>query len=294
MKNRNHVSVHGGHSKEFCNHARDTLEEIVLQYIKCGFKWVGITEHIYPVSNELRYPDEALAELDAATLSIRFMEYIKNCRLLQKKYKNSITMFTGFETETYSGYKEFIPYLIRHFQPDYIVGSVHHISVYHYSDNHIEDICIDYSKDNYSYAADSVGGIDNLYCRYFDIQYEMLKTISPAVVGHFDLIRIFDEAYPERLKKPAIWQSIIRNLELIKKSNLIMDFNLRALMKGASEPYISAPILAEAKKMGIRVVPGDDSHGVSDIGVNMEYGINILEREGFDTCFEFPQLYKWK
>ena len=40
------VSLHGGHSGEFCSHARDTLEEMVLAYIDQGFDRVGITEHM--------------------------------------------------------------------------------------------------------------------------------------------------------------------------------------------------------------------------------------------------------
>ncbi len=302
MRKRRPVSVHGGHSGQFCNHARDTLEEIILQYIESGFEWVGITEHIYPISNELRYPDEIIADIDVHTLAQRFAEYIRTCRLLQKKYSDSITILTSFETETYSGYKNFIPFLIEKFQPDYVVGSVHHLPVYtkfagnqlQTHNDEISDICIDYSKDYYNFAANLIGGVDELYCLYFDTQYEMIKTVNPAVVGHFDLIRIFDEAYHERVKKPAIWQRILRNLELIRSRNMIMDFNLRALMKGASEPYITAPILEEAKNMGIRVVPGDDSHGVSDIGVNIEYGIDILESKGFETCFVHPTLYNWR
>ncbi|MBF0469662.1 MAG: histidinol-phosphatase, partial [Desulfamplus sp.] len=256
MKKIKLVSIHGGHSGQFCNHARDTLEEIIQSYIELEFEWVGVTEHVYPLSNEFRYPDEVAAGLDYTDLASGFSEYIRTCRELQKKYQDKITIFTAFETETCSGYKEFIPSVTRRFRPDYIVGSVHHV----------DDICIDYSKEGYDLAAKSLGGVDQLYCRYFDIQYDMIKTIEPAVVGHFDLVRIFDEDYPQRLLKPEIWHCITRNLALIRQKNIVMDFNLRALMKGASEPYISAPILAEAKKMGIAVVPGDDSHGASDTG----------------------------
>lgn len=284
MKKTKLVSIHSGHSGQFCNHARDTLEEIIQRYIDLEFEWVGITEHVYPISNEFRYPDEVITGIDVATLSRRFTEYIKTCRLLQKKYQDRITIFTAFETETYSGYQEFIPSVIQQFQPDYVVGSVHHV----------DDICIDYSKEYYDGAADSLGGVENLYCRYFDLQYEMIRTIEPTVVGHFDLIRIFDEHYPERLKRPEIWQRITRNLDLIQKRHIIMDFNLRALMKGALEPYISAPILAEAKRMGIMVVPGDDSHGVKDPGVNMELGIDLLKEAGFDTDWPKPSLYVWR
>ncbi|MBF0573397.1 MAG: histidinol-phosphatase HisJ [Desulfamplus sp.] len=273
------VSVHGGHSGEFCNHAQNTLEEIIIKYIEVGFEWVGITEHIYPISNELRYPDEAVAGIDVSMLAKRFTEYIKTCRKLQEKYQDFITIMVGFESETYRGYKDFIPYIIKKFEPDYVVGSVHHVN----------DVCIDYSKEYYDCTAEALGGIDKLYCKYFDVQYEMIEAIEPSVVGHFDLIRIFDENYHERIEHPLIWQRITRNLELIKKKNLIMDFNLRALMKGASEPYISAPILAEAKKMNISVVIGDDSHGVKDIGVNIEKGIEILNSIGFDTNWQRPK-----
>ncbi|MBF0228259.1 MAG: histidinol-phosphatase [Desulfamplus sp.] len=293
------VSVHGGHSGQFCNHAQNTLEEIILQYIESGFEWIGITEHIYPISNELRYPDEAVAGIDVSFLAKRFTEYMKTCRKLQEKYQDSITIFTAFETETYSEYKKFIPSLIQQFRPDYVVGSVHHLPVHnlpvnrksiHNEHNNCVDVCIDYSKEYYDVAADALGGVENLYCRYFDVQYEMIEAIEPSVVGHFDLIRIFDEDYLERIKNPLIWQRITRNLELIKKKNLIMDFNLRALMKGAKEPYISAPILAEAKKMNISVVIGDDSHGVKDIGVNIEKGIDILRMAGFNTDWQIPKV----
>ena len=55
------VSVHGGHSGQFCGHAKNTLEEIVLAYIDKGYPWVGITEHMPPVADAFVYlaSDEA-------------------------------------------------------------------------------------------------------------------------------------------------------------------------------------------------------------------------------------------
>ena len=40
------ISLHGGHSGEFCCHAQDGLADIIAQYIQMGFRQVGITEHI--------------------------------------------------------------------------------------------------------------------------------------------------------------------------------------------------------------------------------------------------------
>lgn len=61
MKKRNSssdalVSVHGGHSREFGDADESALEEIVCAYIHKGFKWVGITEHIPPVSADFLWP----------------------------------------------------------------------------------------------------------------------------------------------------------------------------------------------------------------------------------------------
>lgn len=279
MKTTQKVSVHGGHSGEFCNHANDTLEDIVRSYIDKGFTWVGITEHAPPVSDDLRYADEAEDGLTAAALLEQFDRYMEECRRLQKKYSAQIKLYAALEIETYSGYEEFVPYLIKRFAPDYIVGSVHFVN----------DINFDYSKAIYDRAAESAGGIDEMYVRYFDLQYEMIRRLEPEVVGHFDLIRIFDTNYRQRLDHPEIVSRIRRNLELIKELDLILDLNLRALQKGAVEPYISKPILEMAREYEIDVVPGDDSHGISSVGNYFDQGVVILQSHGFTTDWAKPR-----
>jgi histidinol-phosphatase (PHP family) len=272
------VSVHGGHSGQFCLHATDSLEEIILSYIDHGFAWVGITEHVPGLRDDLLYPDQKEAGLTPAILYKQFADYILECRRFKEKYASEIRIYVAMEIETYSGYREFVPSLVERFRPEYIVGSVHFV----------DDLGFDYSQEQYEATAKAAGGLDSLYCRYFDQQYEMIELLNPAVVGHFDLIRLFDPDYRQRFLQPEIARRIRRNLELIRKRDLIMDFNLRSLLKGAQEPYISESILVQALELGIAVVPGDDSHGLDSIGVNMEKGIAILERLGFDTDWKTP------
>jgi len=272
------VSVHGGHSGEFCCHAKDTLEEIIKAYIKKGFSWVGITEHMPFSSDELLYPEEKEAGFDVQEAYRRFADYISKCRKLQKKYSSSIKVYVGFETEMFNGFEPSIKKLIQKFEPDYIVGSLHHV----------KDMGFDYSKQQYNEIAQAVGGLTALYCEYFDQQYEMIKVLKPEVVGHFDLIRIFDPNYHIQLKNTDVQKRIKRNLKLIKKLNLIIDYNLRALYKGASEPYPSKSILLQALDLGIAVVPGDDSHGVETVGLHVQEGIKILQDLDFDIKWATP------
>ncbi|MFP4032536.1 MAG: histidinol-phosphatase [Desulfococcaceae bacterium] len=277
------VSIHGGHSGEFCGHATDSLADVVAEYAKQGFAWVGLTEHMPPPSDKFRYPEEIDAGLDAAALRDRFARYVETARALQREYADRMPVFVAFETETCAGSLELVAELVREHRPDYFVGSLHHV----------DDIGIDVSPSEYRRAADGAGGLEGLYGRYFDQQYDLLNALRPPVVGHFDLIRIFDPDYRERIRQPAIWERICRNLRLMQRERMILDFNARALSKGAEEPYVCRPILRQAREYGVAAVPGDDSHGVSSVGQHLDAAIRILAEAGFDTRWPVPKL-RWR
>lgn len=272
------VSIHGGHSGQFCNHAKDTLEDVINAYIEKNFAWVGITEHMPPVSDTYLYPDEKKASLTAELLHRRFASYISTCRMLQKKYRDKIQIFAGFETEAYEGSMALAEKLVNTFRPDYIVGSVHHV----------DGIPFDYSKKHYAAAITQSGNIETLYNRYFDLQFEMLNRLKPQVVGHFDIIRIFDSDYKATMKAGPVRDKIMRNLELIKKNGLIMDYNLRPLARGEKEAYPTLSILKAAATMGIHAVPGDDSHGVDTAGINIDRAIDTLTEAKMNTDWPKP------
>ena len=254
------------------------MEDIVKTYIARGFSWVGITEHAPPLNDGLRYADQAEAGLSAQFLLEQFGSYMTECRRLQEKYRSQIQLYAALEIETCSGYQEFVTYLVERFEPDYIVGSVHHVN----------DINFDYSPRFYDRAAESAGGIDLLYLHYFDLQYEMIMRLKPEVVGHFDLIRIFDPDYRDRLMQEQVVAKMKRNLELIKEYDLILDFNLRALYKGAPEPYVCAPILEMVHDYEIKIVPGDDSHGLPTVGNYFDQGVALLQAHGISTDWPKP------
>jgi len=267
LKNNNYISLHGGHSGQFCNHAQDFLEEMVLRYIELGFTTIGITEHIPPLNDQNRYQDEIDDNLSTLFLQKRFADYIKHARWLQKKYQDKITILVAFETEYYTGVIPFIQKLQKKYKPDYILGSIHHV----------DDINFDYSLAEYELVVAHCGNIDNLYIRYFDQQYELLNKLKPEVVAHFDLIRIFDPDYYYRLQIPKIRKLIIRNLELIKQQEGILDYNTRALLKGGLEPYPSDSIVKIALEMDIKIITGDDSHNIASVGEGIKSATTRLQ-----------------
>ena len=269
------VSVHGGHSGEFCAHAVDSLADVVQAYIDAGFAWVCLTEHMVP-PNALAVPEDESIGLRA--IGERFRRYFAEARRLQAERAGEIDIYVGFETEACAGYAEAVQGAIDEFAPDVVVGSVHHVG----------DILFDYSPANYQAAVARAGGIVEFYCAYFDRQLELVDAFRPQVVGHFDLVRLFDADYMQRWDVPAIRERALRNLERIAELDLVLDFNLRALAKGQPEPYVSAPWLRRAVDLGIALAPGDDSHGVATVGLHVERGIELLQAAGASTDWRRP------
>lgn len=270
------VSVHGGHSGEFCGHATDTLAEVVQAYIDAGFAWACLTEHMAPPAPDFVAAEDAAHDLPA--LNARFRRYFAEARRLQAARRDDIALYVGFETEACRGYEAAVREAIADYAPDVVVGSVHHV----------EDVLFDYSEANYARAVARAGGIESFYCAYFDRQLALLNTCRPAVVGHFDLVRIFDRDYPARWRVPAIRDRARRNLARIAELGLMLDFNVRALAKGQPEPYLSGPWLREALALGIAVAPGDDSHGVATVGRHVADGIALLRAAGASCRWRRP------
>jgi histidinol-phosphatase (PHP family) len=278
------ISLHGGHSGEFCCHAEDFLADILEKYIQTGFKQVGITEHIPPLHAKFLYPEEIEQGLTVDYLYQRFAAYFKTLRQLKADMADRIHIFAGMETEAFTGYLPHVRHLVEKFSPDYIVGSVHHVA----------DICFDYSLKTYEAATRACGSVEGLYLAYFDRQFEMIDAVRPFVVGHFDLVRIHDPHYRERVVQPKIAAKIDRNLDLIKDLNLVMDLNLRPLARGEKEPYPTRFILEKIQSRQIPMVPGDDSHGVAQAGNHLDAGIRLLENMGFETRWPVPRLLEMK
>jgi histidinol-phosphatase (PHP family) len=272
------VSVHGGHSGEFCCHAKNSLIDIVKEYIKKGFEWVVISEHMPPISDGFLYPIEIKMGYTAKSLQERFKEYIAVCKSLKERYKNQIEILVGFETEAYSGSFKYAEELIRKEKPDCIVGSVHHVN----------DVDIDSNEQTYIEAAKKSGSLDKLYLDYFDLQFKMMQRLKPSVIGHFDLVRIYDPEYKERIKNPTIFDRVERNLDYILSNDMVLDYNLKGFLKNAKEPYISEPILDKAIELGVKISPGDDSHGTESVGLNMEKGLQILSSKGVNKNWPKP------
>jgi histidinol-phosphatase (PHP family) len=266
------VSLHGGHSGKFCDHARDTLAEIVAAYHAAGFQCVGLSEHMPPLNDDWLYPDEAELGRTAAWMLDRFARYVAEGRRLQREYAGRMRILVGMESEWYPGCGQWVAELRERFALDYVVGSVHHVG----------GVCFDLSRDDYARAVQEAGGLVPLYAAYFDAQLEMLNRLNPEVVGHFDLVRLHDPNYAGTLAEHEVQRRILRNLQSVRESGAVLDVNARALLKGQPEPYVCGPILQAAAALGVGCVFGDDAHGAGDVGFAYDRIEDMLVQAGVE------------
>ncbi|MBS11894.1 MAG: histidinol phosphatase [Gemmatimonadetes bacterium] len=273
------VSVHGCHSREFCGHAADLLEDILEAYADQGYKWVGVTEHMPAHVSEMILFEEAEEGQTIEDLDKRFANYAAKIAELKAQLAGRLDVIFGFETEVYEGYETQLQRLIDTYEPEYIVGSVHFV----------RGLSIDGPPEEHARAAETVGGYNALYCEYFDLQLELIEQFKPRVVGHFDLIRLRDPNFAERFDSQDVWACVERNLEAVRESGAILDFNIAGYRKGLSEPYPYERIARHAIEMGIPLVPGEDAHSVEDVGVNRDKGVTWLQSLGANCDWPDPR-----
>ncbi|ROW05361.1 hypothetical protein VSDG_00344 [Cytospora chrysosperma] len=273
------------HSGQFCpGHAKDQLEQVVQHAISIGYKTMALTEHMPRTGLEDLYPEELDdPEGSLATLMPRHEAYLLEAQRLQAKYADQIHILIAFEGEFIRPevYGPLVRELAAHPAIDYFMGSLHHAC----------GVAIDFDKPFYASARDAAGGTEELlYARYYDEQHAMLTTLEPAIVGHFDLIRLLSEeperdlraAWPEAVSGSGetVWEKVVRNLKVVRSYGGWLECNTSALRKGLAEPYPARAIAEEWLKMGGKFTMSDDSHGIAQVATNYQRALDYLESLG--------------
>jgi len=262
-------SYHGGHSGQFCRHAKGQLQAVVERAVEAGFTHYGLSEHCPRYRKEdLLVGEEDLTPDD---LLHTFEGYAQHARELRERVRGKLDLLVGFETERLppDRWRERMGELRGRFKPDYIVGSVHDV----------DGLVIDYSPEGTRQVADAMGGKEALQLRYFDAVADLVKTLAPEVVGHIDLIRKFDG--PEPQFSPTVRRRIDVALEAVRSVSGVLEVNCATHRRGLGPVYPLVSILERARSMGIGVTLGDDSHGAHDVGVGLDASLRAIAAAGY-------------
>lgn len=268
------VSLHGGHSGDFCDHATGTLRDVIQAAIARGFKTYGISEHAPRHGDRYLYPNERLRGWSLEKIIADFEQYGDTIFRLADEYVDRITVLRGFEIEVvpHDRYTEIMLEYRDRFRFDYMVGSVHYL----------HDISIDSSVEEFRQAMDVCGGLEPLAIQYYESVAEMVQALKPDVIGHLDLVRKNGHKFGP-LDTPAIRDAADSALDVIRQCDGILDLNTAGWRKGLDSPYPAPWLLRRAAELGVPVCFGDDSHGPELVGAGIDQARTYLLDNGVTT-----------
>jgi histidinol-phosphatase (PHP family) len=121
--------------------------------------------------------------------------------------------------------------------------------------------------------------MDALYARYFGLVEEMALSGQFDIVGHFDLLKVFN-FFPKTdiriLARPA--------LKAIKKADMSIELNVSGWRKPVKEAYPSATLLEEIAALNIPITFGSDAHRCDQVGMFSDEVEALARSVGYSEC----------
>lgn len=264
-------SYHGGHSGEYCGHAKGKLRDVVERAATLGFTTYGLSEHCPRVRQRDLYDEEAALAWTPAHLQEAFASYVQEASALKDAFRGRLELLVGFESESLpeDTWRDVMLDVRAHHDFDFVVGSVHSVN----------GVFIDYrAAINEKLAAD-MGGWSALARAYFEEVATLVTELRPNIAGHLDLIRRFRG--PDVDFDASVWPSIERALEAVKASGALLEVNATPVRKAFGPVYPGLAILRRAAAMDIPVTLSDDSHGPDVVGGCLEDCLRAIHEAGY-------------
>ena len=247
------VDLHN-HTK-LCNHAEGEIDDFIEAAVKKDIKVFGFSDHA-----PMEFDKEYRMNLSQMTL------YERNVKEAKERFKDRIEILLGYEVDFLPG---FIKERVLNAKVDYLIGSVHFLGSWGF-DN--PEFIGEYKNKD----------IDKIYQDYFDAIEQMAKSNLFNIVGHFDLIKVFNF----RPKKDV--RILAKNaLKAIKKSNMVLEISTAGLRKPVKELYPSRELLEVAYELNIPITFASDAHRVEDVGYKLEFAQKVAKEIGYRKCAIF-------
>ncbi|MDT8337955.1 MAG: histidinol-phosphatase [Sulfurimonas sp.] len=253
------VDLHN-HTK-LCNHAEGEISQYVEKAIECGIKYFGFSEHA-PMNFDQKY---------RITFE-QMREYEKSVLEAKKKYKNSIEILLGYEVDYLKGYMD---ERVLNADVDYLIGSVHFIEEWGFDNPEF----IGNYKDQ---------DIDEIWQKYFGAIEEMANSRLFDIVGHLDLIKIFNYLPTKNINKIAK-----DALLAIKEADMSIEINVAGFRKPIGEAYPSMSLLNEIKKLNIPITFASDAHKPEQVGLYSDEAISMAKSAGYSECVLYRNRKKY-
>ncbi len=255
-----------------CMHAEGEPETYIDRAIERGVAEYGISDHA-PQSpepfDEWRMREDQLNE---------YFEWIDRARV---HAGDRLAIRAGLECDWFSGNEKWIESLTSRFGWDYLIGSIHYLSIN-------GDLWGFDNPSELSRWAET--DIEFIWKTYWDEYVTMARTGLFDFLGHPDLIKKFGYKPAGDLRR--FYDPVI---EAVADSGVAIELNMAGLHKACAEAYPSSEFLKLAATAKIPITLSSDAHAPSEVAQDFEQGVSILEQTGFtSTCLFEKRMRKSK
>jgi len=224
-----------------CQHATGTPEQYLQKAIALGIDIYGFSCHA-PMMFDTNYR-MALSQLP---------EYLAMIEDLRERYSGQIDVRIGLEVDFIKGRENLIESQVLDSKVDYLIGSVHFLN--------------DWGFDNPEFIGHyKHTDITQCWSDYLDSIIAMAQSGYFQIIGHFDLLKIFNNPPP-----PTLLPKLRESLESIKDNACVLEINSAGLRKPCAEQYPSREIVQMARELEIPITFSSDAHSLEQVGAGYE------------------------
>jgi histidinol-phosphatase (PHP family) len=246
------------HTHTTYSDGKATPEELIVQAKSIGIKELGFSEHINLI-NKMQ-----TGCMDPA----RAPEYVSHIKKLRKRSRG-VKIRTGLEVDYFPGMEKVIYDFIGKLEIDYVIGSVHYLTEKSVDSNP------EYYRDQ---------NFDDVFKKYFDFVNEAVASGLFDIIGHCDLVRIFN------LKPSFDPEYLYRNLaENMKIHDVAFEINTNGRNKKVGDFYPDRRFLKIFADEKIPVCVNSDAHFPERIGQFFDEAYSLLKDAGYKEMAVFNQ-----
>jgi histidinol-phosphatase (PHP family) len=247
-----------------CGHAVGPMERYVERAIAAGLAEIGFSDHLYLywLPAERRDPELAMAEWELDY----YIQDIYRCR---ERYAADVTIRLSTEADFIPGHERELETILRRYEWDYVVGSVHFVDGWGMDDSRYVD---GYQR----------WDIDALHDRYFDLVGQAAETGLFDVMGHADLVKKFGH-------RPSADQAEnhARLAERFARAGMCVELNTSGLRKPCAEVYPGQGLLRTCRAAGVPTTFASDAHAPTDVAADFDRAASLMRAAGYERYVAF-------
>jgi histidinol-phosphatase (PHP family) len=243
------------------------MERYVETAIASGLTELGFSDHLfmYWLAPHRRDPELGMAEWEHDF----YIEDVERCR---SRYRDDVVIRLSTEADYIPGHEQQLEGILRRYDWDYVIGSVHFIDDWGFDDARYSDGFLRWD-------------IDALYARYFELVGASAETGLFDTIGHADLVKKFGHR-PRSLDQSEAYATLAARLA---RAGVCVEVNTGGLRKPVGEIYPHPDLLRAFCRAGVPVTLGSDAHAPTEVAASLKAAVDLLRATGYASFIRFER-----